>query len=85
MSSATKTALDNAIHEHLADECEGAIVTGYVFHASYINNELDGTDQHGYYAEYADGQAIHTSLGLAHMHLKHIEARMFDAEDDDDD
>jgi hypothetical protein len=73
LSTDTKTALDAAIHAHLADECEGAIVIGYVFHAAYINPELDGLEAHGYFAEFAEGQPTHVTLGLAMMQKRYIE------------
>jgi hypothetical protein len=77
MSVETKAALDAAIDAHLADECDGAIVTGYVFHAAFMNPELDGLEAHGYFAEFPEGQPAHVCLGLAMMQKSHIEDSSF--------
>jgi hypothetical protein len=81
MSVETKTALDTALEAHIADECGGSIVTGYVLHAAHLNPDLDSRDATGYYAEFAEGMPFHVGLGLSHMLANHYE----DIWDDDDD
>ena len=68
MSDDTRQALDSAIRAHLADEADGAIVTGYVPIAANITADDLEREQHGYWVEYADHQPFHVSLGLVERH-----------------
>lgn len=65
MSAETKAALDAAIAAHLADEVDGAIVTGYVGMVQYATAEMMGEDLTGYQRLTAEGQGFTTSLGLS--------------------
>lgn len=82
MSDTTKADLDAALAAHIADECEGGIITGYVPQAAYFSeNTLDhGTT--GYLREFADNQAYHIGYGLASQLLDSY--RNPDYADDDD-
>lgn len=51
-----------ALAEHVADETEGAIVTGSVTVISYMHPER--TDAAGYWLITPDGQPLHADLGL---------------------
>lgn len=82
MSSDTKQALDDAIAAHVADEADGALITGYVLHAAYINPDLDGREATGYYAEYATSQPYHVGLGLAHQMVNHFDEIWYDDDDE---
>lgn len=73
MSADTKRALDEALSAHVADECDGSIVTGYVLHASHLNTDLDSRDATGYYAEFAKGMPYHVGLGLSDMLRTHYD------------
>lgn len=89
MSAETKKALDEALEAHLRDECDGAMVTGYTMHASYLNPALDGTDSTGYFAIYHDGQPRHVAIGLVQMQLHYLLSPVYEViyeiGDDDDD
>lgn len=65
MSDATKAALDEAIQAHIADEADGSIVTAYVLLAA--NQTVEELDKHltGFWREVSEGQAMHTTIGLA--------------------
>ncbi len=65
MSDVTKAALDAAITAHLADEVDGAIVTGYVGLVQYATADMMNDDLTGYQRLIAEGQGFTTSLGLA--------------------
>ena len=62
MSVDTRAALDAALAAHVADETEGAIVTGFVTVISYMHMErADGTS---YWMISPEGQSLHADLGL---------------------
>lgn len=83
MSAETKAALEAALAAHIADETDtGAILTGYVLHASYIDTGLDSRGSTGYFAEFHEGQPYHVGYGLAHQLVDHYHVIW---EDDDDD
>ena len=43
MSDTTKTALDAALAAHIADECDGGIISGYVLQAAYFSTQPSNT------------------------------------------
>lgn len=83
VSEQTKAALDAALSAHIADEAEGALVSGYVIQAAYFNGETIEHGTHGYMREFAEGQAYHAGFGLASMLVEFY--RNPDWFDDDDD
>lgn len=80
MSAETKVALDAAIAAHVADECEGGTITGYVIQAQYQDVEMMTDNLTGYIRVIADGQGFTTTLGLAH----HLALRLNASALDDD-
>lgn len=64
MSDNTKAALERAIAEHIADETDGSIVTGWVLYVSDTSIELLDEQMTGYFAEQPDDQALHVTVGL---------------------
>lgn len=67
MSAETKAALDAALSAHISDEADGAILTGYVLHASYLDAGLDERGATGYWAAFADGQPYRSLTGSRTM------------------
>jgi hypothetical protein len=87
VSDQTKEAMDAAIAAHIADEADGALITGYVLHAAYFNTDTDTRGSTGYYHDCAEGQGYHIGLGLAHMLVDHYSDSVYDItlRDDEDD
>ncbi|UOR02084.1 hypothetical protein MUN77_01750 [Leucobacter allii] len=83
MSDATKTALDEALAAHVADECEGAIVTGYVLQVQYTDMDLINDQMTGYLRIVGENQNFTTTLGLAHYMSGQLNASMLPRGDDD--
>ena len=78
MSEQTKAALDAALAAHVADECDGGILTGYITQAQYTDMDLMEDGSTGYLRVQADNQIFTTSLGLtAYLH-KQMEQAMLD-------
>ena len=73
MSAITKSALDDALAAHIADESHGALVTGYALYASTQTLEHFDREATGYFAEYAQGQAHHVAIGLVSMHSQRLD------------
>lgn len=73
MSADTKTTLDAAIAAHISDEVDGAIITGYILHAAYLNVDTDERGTTGYFAEFAENQPFHVGYGLAHQMIDHFQ------------
>ncbi len=80
MSDATKAALDAAIAAHIADECDGGTLTGYVIQAQYQDISMMDENLTGYLRIVAEGQGFTTSLGLA----RHLAVRLDAAAIEDD-
>ena len=68
MSVETKRALDEAIAAHVADQTEGAVVTGYALIVSNATVEDFDEERTCYLVDYADAQPFHVGLGLVHRH-----------------
>jgi hypothetical protein len=84
MSDTTKDALDAALAAHIADEGDGALVSGYVLQAAYFNGDTIEHGTTGYMREFADNQAFHTGLGLAAMLVDHYRnPDQWDIDEDD--
>ena len=85
LSDATKAALDAALAAHIADECDGGIISGYVLQAAYFSTQTIEHGSTGYMREFAEDQPYHSGYGLA-MHLLdyYRVPERFDPEDDDD-
>lgn len=84
MSEATKTALDDALAAHVADECDGSLVSGYVLQACYFNGGTVERGTTGYFREFSDDIPFHSSLGLANMLIDGLKDSQFDGDDDED-
>lgn len=66
MSAETKAALDTALAAHIADEGDGAFLTGYVLLAAAVPS--DGSmDSTRYLTAFAENQPYHSAYGLAHQ------------------
>lgn len=83
MSSATKSALDEAVAAHIHDVTEGGIVTGYVMQTSYFSTSTEESGSTGYYVEVADDQSFHIGLGLSQMLRFHYDSLFYGNDDDD--
>lgn len=57
--------MDAAIAAHVADECDGATLTGYVLQTQSTTLDMLSDGLTGYLRCVADGQGFTTSLGLA--------------------
>lgn len=71
MSLHTKEAMETAIAAHLAEEMEGAILTGYWLVLSGADMERPGTTS--YFHVGPDTQPFHDSLGLVEMTQKYLD------------
>lgn len=78
----TKTALDEALANHIAALGEGHIVTGYVLAASGINASNLDRDSTNYFYEYGV-QGYHSSVGLARMLVRQLDDYWQSDEDDE--
>lgn len=76
MSEQTKAALDAAIEAHIADECEGGIVTGYVLQTQYTGMEFLEERMTGYLRMVHETQNFTTTLGLIHYMRNTVESDM---------
>ena len=85
MSEQTKAALDAALAAHIDDECEGALVSGYVLQAAYFNGDTIRHGTNGYMREFAEGQAFHVGYGLANQLIDYYRnPDWYDGEDEDE-
>ena len=85
MSAETKRAMDDAIAAHIADELDGAVLTGYVLQAmgtSMRDLEYDGGST-SYLRSYAENQEPMTHLGLSHYLQAGVESDIFNAPERD--
>lgn len=80
MSDATKQALDAALAAHVADECEGGTLTGYVIQAQYQDIDMMADNLTGYLRIVANGQGFTTTLGLARHLMVRLDAAAVDDE-----
>lgn len=78
MSDQTKSALEQALRDHVYDEQDGAMLTGFILQTSAIPADADDTDNTKYLAAGMDGQPFHSGLGLAHMLLDYYTLDMDD-------
>lgn len=78
MSEVTKAALDAAIAAHVADECDGAIITGYVLQSQYTDMDMLEDGYTGYVREIMTSQPFTTTLGLAHYLSRQVDRSMFE-------
>lgn len=78
----TKQALDDAIADHFATVCQGAIVTGYVLQIAGESMEDMDLNQWAALRETADGQSFVTTLGLVTYAKRSLEVSMSKQSDD---
>ena len=84
MSEQTKADLDAALAAHVADECDGALISGYVLKAAYFNGTTIEHGTTGYIREFAEGQAFHVGYGLASQLVDYYRNPDWYEDDDDD-
>lgn len=72
MSKQTKTALEDALRAHLADERPGHTITAWEAVVAYIEN-ADSDSGAFYWRGFASGQHLHVSEGLLHAGLHMVE------------
>lgn len=81
MSAETKAAMDAAIAAHIADECEGGILTGYVLQTQYQDIDMMTNGETGFYRIEGERQSFTTTLGLARY--THVRLNKMIAADED--
>lgn len=72
MSAETRAALEAALAAHIADRCDGAIVTDWALIAA--NSSLDdlGTGRTSYFVEANENQPVHVMTGLFRYASEHV-------------
>jgi hypothetical protein len=78
----TKQALDDAISDHFATVCGGAIVNGYVLQIAGESMEDMDLNQWAALRETADGQSFVMTLGLVAYATRSLEVSMSERADD---
>jgi len=73
MSDQTKAALDAAVAAHVADECAGALTTGWALICAAATDQDFANGQTEYFVEQADMQPHHSTLGLVSQHKLMVE------------
>ena len=84
MSAETKAVLDAAIASHIADECNGALLTSYVCQTEFTSMELIDEEMTGYQRMIAEGQTLTTTLGLMHYGQRMLDEYVTTTFEDDD-
>jgi hypothetical protein len=82
MSADTRDALEAAISAHMADEYDGAVMTGYVLQAEGGIFDGEHVGSTAYMATVPMTQTYATSLGLALMAQRSVEYVPQDDEED---
>ena len=85
MSAETKAALDSAIAAHVAAECRGSMVTGYVIQTQFTSIELIDEEKTGYQRITAEDQSLTTTIGLMHYGQRMLDEFITETLVDDDD
>ena len=85
MSAETKAALDAAIADHIAEECDGALLTGYVCQTEFTSMKLLDEDFSGFQRLIASGQTLTTTIGLMHYGQRMLDEYITDTLEEDDD
>jgi hypothetical protein len=82
VSDQTQQALRDAIAAHFNDECDGALISGFVL--QIVGGSLEDYDhrQSQFLREIAEGQDYVKSLGILRYATLAQEAAMFDSADD---
>jgi hypothetical protein len=70
VSDDTKTALEAALTAHIADECDGRIVTDWAMVVANTGIDAIGTGETYYYLEANSNQPPHVSEGLLSRALR---------------
>jgi hypothetical protein len=83
MSDATQAALEKALAEHMADECEGPVMlTGYILQACGQGMNEDGTMPILYAG--LEGQSMILAQGLLAYINENVNQLTFNRDEDDD-
>ena len=81
MSDATKAALEVALAAHIADQCDGDMVTDWALVAGTSAMENIGTGITRYFIEANTNQPVHVMAGLFRYASEHV---IWDTDDNDD-
>lgn len=81
MSDETRAALEAALAAHIADVCDGALVTDWALIAANSSLEDIGTGRTSYFVEANENQPIHVMAGLFRYASEHV---LWPSDDDDD-
>lgn len=82
MSDETRAALEAALAAHVADHCDGAIITDWALIAATSSLDDIGTGRTSYFLEANENQPIHVMTGLFRYASEHV---LRDAEEDEED
>lgn len=82
MSAETKTALDEAIQAHVADEMDGTLVTNYVLQTRGTAMSGDHEGSQSYFRALSDRQPLDTTLGLLRYATIYLENYIVSPESD---
>ncbi len=83
MSEATKQAMDAAIAAHYADECDGALINGYLLQITGGSIDDYDEDRVQLLREVAHGQTFITTMGLVEYARTTVRDSLYGSEDDD--
>ena len=81
MSAETKTALEAALAAHIADQCDGDLVTDWALVAATSTMENIGTGITRYFIEANTNQPVHVMAGLFRYASEHV---IWDDDNDDE-
>ncbi len=82
MSDETRAALEAALAAHVADRCDGAIVTDWALIAATSSLDDIGTGRTSYFVEANERQPIHVMTGLFRYAAVHV---LWDTDDEGED
>jgi hypothetical protein len=71
VSTQTKTALEDALATHIADETDGDILTDWAMVCATTTLDSIGTGRTGYWIEGNPGQPVHVMVGLLRYGTEH--------------
>ncbi len=80
MSAETKAALEAALTAHIADQCNGALVTDWALVAATTMLDAIGTPATRYFIEANTNQPVHVMAGL----FRYASEKVIWVDDDDD-
>jgi hypothetical protein len=72
VSNDTRAALEAALAAHVADRCDGALVTDWALIAATSSLEDIGTGRTSYFVEANENQPVHVMTGLFRYASEHV-------------